>query len=295
MKEGPTSTNKSRSDKSRREILKTGLLAAGILAFPGTQPSSASTSVDETPDPLRGLKLGITSYSVRKMNLDDAIKATVRLGVRYISLKDFHLPLKSTSDQRREVSRKIKEAGLVLMGCGVIYMKNDESEIENAFEYARDAGIPTMVASPDPAAMGIVDKMVKKYGTRVAIHNHGPEDKQYPTPDSVRKAIEGYDSRIGLCIDIGHTTRSGLNAAAEIRKHAPRLYEIHFKDVDRPVAGGKTVEAGRGVIDIPAVLRALRDIGFQGNVALEFEKDADDPLTGMAESIGYARGVLRML
>jgi sugar phosphate isomerase/epimerase len=228
------------------------------------------------------------------MNLDDAIKATKRLGVRYISLKDFHLPLKSTPDQRREVSRKIKDAGLVLMGCGVVYMKNDENEIENAFEYAKDAGIPTIVASPDPAAMGVVEKMVKKYGIRIAIHNHGPEDKQYPTPDSVRKAIEGYDNRIGLCIDIGHTTRAGLNPAEEIRKNAPRLYEIHFKDVDRAVAGGKTVEAGRGVIDIPAVLRALSEIKFQGNVALEFEKDADDPVPGMAESLGYARGVLRM-
>jgi len=254
----------------------------------------AVKSVDQPADPLRGLKLGITSYSLRKMNLDDAIKATKRLGVGYISLKDFHLPLKSTPDQRREVAGKIREAGLVLMGCGVVYMKNDEREIENAFEYAKDAGIPTIVASPDPAAMGIVDKMVKKYGIRIAIHNHGPEDKQYPTPDSVRKAIEGYDDRIGFCIDIGHTTRAGLNSAEEIRKNASRLYEIHFKDVDRAVAGGKTVEAGRGVIDIPAVLGALREIKFQGNVALEFEKDADDPLAGMAESVGYARGVLRM-
>ena len=291
----PPASDKSGSSNTRRQILKAGLVMAGLIASPRSSRALAFVSADEPADPLRGLKLGITSYSVRKMSLDDAIKATNRLGVRYISLKDFHLPLKSTPDQRREVARKIKDAGLVLMGCGVVYMKNDEVEIENAFEYARDAGIPTIVASPDPGSMGIVEKMVKKYGIRVAIHNHGPEDKQYPTPDSVRKAIEGYDNRIGLCIDIGHTTRSGLNPAEEIRKHAARLYEIHFKDVDRAVAGGSTVEAGRGVIDIPAVLRALREIRFQGNVALEFEKDADDPLPGMAESVGYARGVLRML
>ena len=283
-----------RFNKTRRDLLKSGVFMAGLIASPRTPRVLAVKSADQPADPLRGLKLGITSYSLRKMNLDDAIKATKRLGVGYISLKDFHLPLKSTPDQRREIAGKIREAGLVLMGCGVVYMKNDEREIENAFEYAKDAGIPTIVASPDPAAMGIVDKMVKKYGIRIAIHNHGPEDKQYPTPDSVRKVIEGYDNRIGFCIDIGHTTRAGLNPAQEIRKNAPRLYEIHFKDVDRAIAGGNTVEAGRGVIDIPAVLRALSEIKFQGNVALEFEKDADDPLPGMAESLGYARGVLRM-
>jgi len=295
MEEGSISYGRSQFDRSRRGILKTGLLTAGLIAFPRTPSMLAPASVDERADPLRGLKLGITSYSVRKMNLDDAIKATRRLGVQYISLKDFHLSLKSTADQRREVSRKIKEAELILMGCGVVYMKNDQAEIENAFEYARDAGIPTIVASPDPSAMDIVDRMVKKYDTRIAIHNHGPEDKQYPTPDSVWKVIKGHDNRIGFCIDIGHTTRAGLNSAEEIRKHSARLYEVHFKDVDRAVAGGRTVEAGRGVIDIPAVLRALHEVKFQGNVALEFEKDADDPVPGMAESIGYAKGVLRML
>jgi sugar phosphate isomerase/epimerase len=229
------------------------------------------------------------------MSLDDAIKATRRLGLSYISLKDAHLPMNSTADQRREVAEKIKQAGLKLMGCGVVYMKNDRQEIRNAFEYARDAQIPTIVASPDPAAMDIVDGMVKEFDIKVAIHNHGPEDKHYPTPESVARAAEGRDPRIGLCIDIDHTTRAGLDPAREIRRYASRLYELHYKDVDKAAPGGKTIEAGRGVIDLPAVLKALLDIKFNYHVALEYEKDEYDPVPGMAESIGYTKGILAVM
>jgi len=181
------------------------------------------------------------------------------------------------------------------MGCGVVYMKDDQQQIRNAFEYARDAGIPTIVASPDLAAIPIVDRMVKEFDIKIAIHNHGPEDKKYPTPESVAKAIEGYDNRIGHCIDIDHTTRAGLDPAKEIRKYSSRLYELHYKDVDKAAPGGKTIEAGRGVIDLPAVLKALVDIKFEYHVALEYEKDEYDPVPGMAESIGYTRGVLAMM
>lgn len=229
------------------------------------------------------------------MSLEDAIKATRRLGLVYISLKDFHLPMDSSAEQRREVAGKISQAGLRLMGCGVVYMKDDQQQIRNAFEYARDAGIPTIVASPDLAALPIVDRMVKEFDIKIAIHNHGPEDKKYPTPESVAKAIEGYDNRIGHCIDIDHTTRAGLDPAKEIRKYASRLYELHYKDVDKAAPGGKTIEAGRGVIDLPAVLKALVGIKFQYHVALEYEKDEYDPVPGMAESIGYTRGILAMM
>src|SRR5262249_15714221 len=191
---------------TRRGILKGAAVTTGVVGFrPGWRRSPAAP---DSTDRFRGLRVGITSYSVRRLSLDDAIKATRRLGLEYISLKDFHLPMKSTAEQRREVAEKVRQAGLKLMGCGVVYMKNDEAQIRNAFEYARDAGIPTIVASPDPAGMAIVDRMVKDFNIRIAIHNHGPEDKLYPTPESVAKAIAGYDSSIRLCIDRDLTTRT---------------------------------------------------------------------------------------
>jgi len=278
---------------TRRGLIKSGAAAAGFAALgPSWHPSLGGAPSE---DRFRGLRVGITSYSVRRLSLDDAIKATRRLGLSYISLKDFHLPMKSTADQRREVADKVRQAGLKLMGCGVVYMKNDQQEIRNAFEYARDAGIPTIVASPDPQAMPIVDRMVKEFDIRVAIHNHGPEDKNYPTPESVAKAIGGYDSRIGFCIDIDHTTRAGLDPAREIRRYASRLYEMHYRDIDKAASGGKTIEAGRGVIDLVSVFKALLDIRFEYHVALEYEKDEYDPLPGMAESIGYTRGILAVM
>jgi len=278
---------------TRRGIIKSGATAAGVVALgPRWRGGIASA---RSSDRFRLLRVGITSYSVRKMSLDDAIKATRRLGLSYISLKDFHLPMNSTTGQRREVAEKIRQAGLTLMGCGVVYMKNDEGQIRNAFEYARDVEAPTIVASPDPEAIAIVDRMVKEFNIKVAIHNHGPEDKHYPVPESVAKAVDRYDPRIGLCIDIEHTIRAGVDPAREIRKYASRLYELHYKDVDKAAPGGKTIEAGRGLIDLPAVLRALLDIRFQYHVALEYEKDENDPLPGMAESIGYTRGILAVM
>ncbi len=203
---------------TRRDLLKAGAMAvaASTLGLPETSMAGAA----QKSDPLRGLKLGITSYTTRKLSLDDTIKAVKRVGLSYISLKDFHLALKSTREERQAVAAKIKAAGLSLVGCGVINLK-DEAEMRNAFEYAKDANIPTIVATLNPANVPMLDKLVKEHGIRVAIHNHGPEDKLFPTPDSVADAIAKYDERIGLCIDIGHTVRTGTDPAQAIRKHAP--------------------------------------------------------------------------
>lgn len=274
---------------SRRDLLKAGALTA--LASGLNLPATAIVNAAGEGDPWRGLKLGITSYATRKLSLDDTIKAVKRLGLQYLSLKDFHLPLKSTKEERQAVAAKIKDAGLQLVGCGVITM-NDEAAARNAFEYARDAGIPTIVCSLDPANVGMLDKLVKEFGTRVAIHNHGPEDKRFPTPDSVWEGIAKLDERIGLCIDIGHTIRTGTDPAQSIRKHARRLYDLHLKDVTSVQPTGKNIECGRGVIDLASVMKALHEIKYQNHVALEYEINADDPLPGMAESIGYVKGLL---
>jgi sugar phosphate isomerase/epimerase len=277
---------------SRRNLLKAGAMSVVCASgFGLSEKISGKSLTGEKMDPFRGLKIGVTSYATRKLSLDDTIKILKRLELNYISIKDFHLSLRSAKEERQAVAQKIRAAGLNLVGCGVINMK-DEAEMRNAFEYARDAGIPTIVCTLDPSNVAMLDKMVKEFGTRVAIHNHGPEDKKFPTPDSVAEAIARSDERIGLCIDIGHTIRAGVDPAQAIRKHAKRLYDLHLKDVTEAVPGGKNIECGRGVIDLPSVMKALRDIRYQNHVALEYEIHADDPLPGMAESIGYVKGIL---
>jgi sugar phosphate isomerase/epimerase len=171
-------------------------------------------------------------------------------------------------------------------------MPNDEAGIRRAFEYARDAGIPTIVCSPHPDSFALLDRMVKEFDLRLAIHNHGPEDKRFPSPYDVWKAAEPYDRRIGLCIDVGHTARAGVDPAGSIRKCRARLYDLHFKDISSTQPNGRTVEAGRGVLDLRSMLQALLEIRYPYLVSFEYEKDADDPIPGLSETVGYTKGLL---
>ena len=276
-------------------MIKAGALASLALpAFGGASLTSATAPVPQSAagDPWRGLKVGVASYTLRKMPLDAAIEAIRRLDLKYVSIKDFHLPMKSTADERRAVAQKFKAVGITPLSCGNITMQNDEANIRAAFEYARDAGLPTIVCSPHPDSMPILDRMVKEFDIRLAIHNHGPEDKRFPSPYDVWRAAEKYDARIGLCIDVGHTARAKVDPAEAILKCRARLYDLHFKDINSTEPNGSTIEGGRGVLDLPAILRALLKIRYTHLVSFEYEKDENDPLPGLSETVGYAKALL---
>ncbi len=277
---------------SRRRFLKNSVLGSAVLGL-GALPRRASAALTK-PDraPCAGLKVGVTSYTLRKFNLDQAIEMTKQAGVKCISLKDMHLPMKSTPEQRKEAHDKIEAAGLVLLGGGVIYLKNNADEIRAAFDYARDAGMPTIVCSPDIDALDTVEKLAKEYKIRIAIHNHGPGDKKYPSPLDVLRLVKERDELMGICMDVGHTVRIGQDPVAAIQECKDRLYDFHIKDVTEAAPRGKGIEVGRGIIDIVAVLKELVEIKFPYHVALEYEEKADAPLPGMVESFGYIRGVL---
>ncbi|MEJ7826606.1 MAG: sugar phosphate isomerase/epimerase, partial [Segetibacter sp.] len=178
------------------------------------------------------------------------------------------------------------------VSCGNITMQNDEKNVRQAFEYAKDCGMPTIVCSPHPESMPLLDKMVKEYNIKLAIHNHGPEDKRFPSPYDVMKAVKGFDERIGLCIDVGHTARAKVNPAEAIVKCKERLYDLHFKDISSTEPNGSTIEAGRGVLDLPAIVRSLQKIKYDNLVSIEFEGWENDPLPAVAETIGYTRALL---
>ena len=276
----------------RRRFLKTGLLGSAALASIASSSALIAGVTKSEKDPTHGLKLGVTSYTFRKFNLDQAIAMTKEAGVKYISIKDVHLPLKSTAAERQAARKKIEDAGLILTGGGVIYMKNNADEIRRIFDYAKDSGMPTIVASPDPDALDNVEKMAKEYDLRIAIHNHGPTDKHYPSPLDVLKLVKDRDSRMGLCIDVGHTVRIDQDPVPIIKECAPRLYDFHMKDVTSATKEGGSIEVGKGVIDIVAVMKALIQVKFSGNVALEYEANGDAPMPGVLGSFAYMRGVL---
>lgn len=277
---------------NRRRFLRTGLLGSTALAAATFSRPTPGAVVKAESASLHGLKLGMASYSLRKFTLDEAIAMTKQVGMKYITLKDVHLPMKSTTAERQEAHRKVEAGGLVLMGGGVIYMNNKEAEIRAAFDYAKDAGMPTMVSSPEPEALDTVEKMAKEYGIRIAIHNHGPGDKRYPSPLDVLRLVKDRDVLMGICIDVGHTARLGEDPVGVIQQCGSRLYDFHIKDVTQATAKGGAVEVGRGVIDIVGVLKALAGLKYPYHVALEYEANGDAPMPGIAESYAYMRGVL---
>lgn len=276
---------------SRKDFMKmAGVgLAAGLMPGSAYHALAQSTPVKNLPIPL-----GLASYTLHKFSLDEAIKITKRIGLTHLALKEMHLPLTSTPEQISAAVTKVKEAGLTLYGAGVIYMKSEE-EVKRAFNYAKLMGIQTIIGVPNYELLPLVDKLVKEHNIKLAIHNHGPGDKVYPSPETVYERIKNYDKRIGLCIDIGHTQRIGQDPSKMAQKYADRLYDVHIKDVTGNTAKDTPLEIGRGVIDIPQFLRTLVKIKYQGVLALEYEKDANDPVPGLAESVGYIKGIFRML
>jgi len=279
---------------NRREFLTAA--AAGTAAVFVTSNVSShrqaalAANTPQTPK----FELGLASYTLRKFNLDQTLQMTKRVGLKHIAFKDVHLAMNSSPQQIQDVVAKVKDAGLDLYGGGVIYMRS-EQEVSRAFEYAKAAGMRIIIGVPSPELLPLVDKKVKEYDIEVAIHNHGPTDKMYPIPATAYEKIKDLDKRIGLCDDIGHTIRAGVDPSASIEKYADRLYDVHFKDVTAATPKGSAVEVGRGVIDIPQVVRTLIKINYAGIVSFEYEKDESDPMPGLAESVGYVRGVMKVL
>ncbi len=276
-----------RQIRGRREFLQVAAAGAAACCGLGTVRASAQPTTAGKPK----FELGLASYTLRKFDLTKTIEMTKRVGLKHIALKDFHLAMNSSPEQIRAAAAQVRDAGLDLYGVGVIYMKTAD-EVNRAFNYAKEAGARVIIGVPEHNLLALVNEKVQEYDIKVAIHNHGPGDKVYPLPSSAYEKVKDLDPRIGLCNDIGHTARSGLDPAASILEFADRLHDLHIKDVSAANAKGGGVEMGRGVIDIPSVMRALVKMNYTGFASFEYEKDENDPIPGLAESVGYARGVM---
>ena len=238
------------------------------------------------------LKLGLASYSMREFPLDQALAWAKLMDVKYMTFKDVHIPRTDPPEATRALRAKIEAAGITIMGGGTITIPNDPVKIKKEFEYAKNAGFPLIYVDPDPAALDTLEQMAKTYDIRVAIHNHGPENKNWPAPRDAYAAVKSRDKRLGLCIDIGHTLRTGTDPVQACRECRDRLYDMHVKDLATKTERESQVEVGRGIIDFPGLFKTLIEIGYQGQVGLEYEINAKAPLPGMIESMAYMRGVL---
>lgn len=273
---------------TRRNFVKTagtGFIAASLPAFAsGTELSHPVKSTDP-------FRLAVAGYSFAKLNLDQSLAIMKKVGVSLLGVKDFHLPLTSSKEVIDQTLAKMKSFGVEPYGVGPIYMKS-EAAVDQAFAYAKLVGVSLLVGVPDIKFLPYVEKKVKEYDFRLAIHNHGPDLPLYSSAEDIWKEIKDLDPRIGFCLDIAHTARLGLDPIETTIRYKDRIYDFHIWDVDKPEKAGWCVEAGRGIIDFPRFFKTLRDQKYSGTCSLEYGKDMNDPLAGIAESIGYFNGVL---
>lgn len=273
---------------NRRNFIKksvVGITAASLSPLVIDSVSAKASQTTET------FKLGIAGYSFVHFKLDEALAMMKKVDVNYLCIKDFHLPFTSTDQQIKDFHATLKASNVTGYAVGPIYMRTNE-EIDRGFEYAKRVGVKLIVGIPNHDALPYIEKKVKEYDFKYAIHIHGPEDKLYPDAEVVMKFIKNMDKRIGLCFDMGHNFRNGKDSVADLERYIDRIYDIHLKNVTEGTKDGKTCELGRGKINIPAFVKMLRKVKYSGVCSLEYEKDMKDPLAGIAESVGYYKGVL---
>ncbi len=287
----------------RRRFLRATTAGAASLALlrpvqngranPGRAGREAALDLDEEPAASPAVRLGVASYSLRQLDRKAAIAAIKALGTPYVCIKSMHLPYESSPDELAAGRREFEDAGLEIVGGGVIYLqKEDDDDIRFHFDYARAAGMPLMVIGPTPATLPRIERFVAEYDIEVAIHNHGPEDPYFPGPRDALEAIRGMDPRVGVCVDVGHTARTGVDVVEAIAEAGPRLLDLHMKDLRDLRDGGSQCVVGEGAMPVVGLFSQLEAMGYAGFVNLEYEIEPENPLPGMKQSFAFMRGVL---
>lgn len=270
---------------NRRTFVKSSFAALATFSLPSLE-SSAFPKTSYRP------KLGVAGYSFVNFNLEDSLKMMKRMEINYLCIKDFHLPFKSTDETIKSFHAKLAESGVKGYAVGPIYMNKSLEEIDNAFEYAKRVGVELIVGIPRKEDLAYISKKTEEYNIRYAIHNHGPEDKLYPNATVIHDLVKNLGPKMGICFDMGHNARDGHDSIKDLKRYSKRIFDIHLKNITEAADAGRTTELSRGVIDIPAFVKTLKEIKYDGVCSLEFEKDMKDPLAGIAESAGYFRGVV---
>jgi len=277
---------------SRRDFVRSAALVAAAFAIPS---DVLGTAQEGSPaDRATPIRLGLASYTFRNFSRAQMIGFMKQLNVFALNAKDVkdHLPM----DPQHEAAALAgyAAAGIKLHAAGAVYFPKDEdADIRTKFEYCKRAGIAVIVAGdPAPETLPRIEKFVKEYDIRIAIHNHGPEDRLWPSPLDILKAVKGMDPRIGCCIDVGHAARARTDVVQAIHEAGPRLFNLHMKDLTNFESKENQVAVGDGIMPIRKMFEALIATKYNGFVDLEYEIHPDDPMPGVIASFAYMRGVL---
>jgi hypothetical protein len=264
--------------------------AAGIASVP-LSAMAQTLPVAGRPSPVN---LGLCSYTFRNFTRVQMIGFMKQLNVFNLNTKDAkdHLPTDAAAETKALTD--YAAAGIHLHAAGAIYFdKSDDADIRSKFEYCKRAAISIIVAGdPTPENLPRIEKFVKQYDIRLAIHNHGPEDKLWHSPLDILQVIGKMDRRIGCCIDVGHAARAGTDVVEAIHTVGARLFNIHMKDLADLKVKESQVAVGDGKMPVRRIFEALIANRYKGFVDLEYEVHADDPMPGVIGSFAYMRGVL---
>ncbi|HOB75434.1 MAG TPA: sugar phosphate isomerase/epimerase family protein [Phycisphaerae bacterium] len=264
-------------------------LAGNLSAADPVEKKDAAAKAEKGPQ----WKLAVQAYSFNRFTFFEAVDKAKELGLKYIEAYPGQVLSKedksrftpdASPEVREKVKAKLKEAGLTLVNFGVVDLGQDEKSARKVFDFAKDMGVKTIVAEPDPKLMDTLDKLTEEYQINVAIHNH-PKPSRYWSPDTVLEALKGRGKRIGACADTGHWIRSGLDPLECLKKLEGRIISLHFKDLNEKSPKAHDVPWGTGVSGVKDLLTELKRQNFAGVFSIEYEYNWENSMPEIAECI----------
>jgi sugar phosphate isomerase/epimerase len=292
------------SKLTRRRMLQVGAAALGAAAIPSLG-SAAEPRNGEGNDPFGGFTVGIQSYSYRKFSLERALEQIQMLGVRHVELYREHVPINATDAQMKAFRNLFEKYRVAPVAFGVERFTKDHDANRRLFQFARALGVRSLSADPDPDSFDSLDKLVAEFNISIAIHPHGPVNNgkdlhRWHSAEAIMEAVRNRHRLIGSCLDTGHLIRSAqdpfnrkLDPAEQVRAMGARNFGMHLKDHDNK--NRRDVVFGRGVLNVPSILRALREVKFQGYIAIEYEANPENPTPDIRACLDVFRESVRKL
>jgi inosose dehydratase len=264
---------------SRREMLSgsAAAIAAGSLA-------NWAFAKDE--DPFGGFTVGIQSYTFRNFNLEQALKRIVECGINKAEFYNAHIPITDDSEKIKSTLKICSDSGVTPISFGVESFTKDHDANKKKFEFAKALGIKYMSADPTPDSFDSLDKLCDEYKIAIAIHPHGPQGgtkrHRWWSAEVILEAVKDHNELIGTCLDTGHLIRmaqlgENLDPTQQIKVMGKRNFGMHLKDHDNKRKTDVIYGQDGGVLNVVAVLKALREVKFTGYIAIEYEAKPEEP------------------
>ena len=277
---------------SRRYFLQVGAGAVSLTSLP------RFLQAEGPKGDFGGFTVGVQSYCFRQFDTEGALKRTHELGLHFMEFFQKHAPLTSGPEQTKALLRLCHEYEITPIAYGVQGFSKDHDRCKRIFDLGKALGIKTFSADPDPDSFDTLDKLVREYDIGIAIHPHGPlagKLHRWYSAEVIMAAVKDHDSKIGSCLDTGHLIRAAqlgknLDPVEQIHIMGPRNLAIHLKDHDNKKH--TDVVYGRGVLDVPGVLRAFRDVKFQGHISIEYEAHPENPSPDMRACLDVLRSAV---